>query len=96
MDENKDTPQKTAEETNVNSNNGDNQRTPSILERANQTAERLDKLNQELDSKLQRMEELAVETKLSGTAQLSEKEQPRDLSPKEYAKAFREGKITMN
>jgi hypothetical protein len=66
-------------------------RRPSMLQEAERTAARLDELNEQLEKKLQRLEELQVEQTLSGKATVNNT--AREESPEEYAEKAMRGEL---
>lgn len=69
---------------------------PTLVDEARIQADRLEKLNAELNLNIKRLEEIQTRNILGGRATAGQEPQkPKELSPQEYAKAALEGKIPL-
>jgi hypothetical protein len=86
MDEKK---ERTAED----SGNGNKPQSNTLIEAANQAAERLERANQERALLLAREEELEARRRLGGMTEMSTPVQPKVETPREYRDRILKGQI---
>ena len=81
------------ERTTENTGDGNKPQSNTLIEQANQAAERLERANQERALLLAREEELEARRRLGGVTQMSVPDKPHVETPKEYRDRILKGQI---
>lgn len=64
-----------------------------LIQKANEAAERIEKANKEMDELLKKQELLLAEQRLQGRSFAGGENQPKKMTPEEYARAAMRGEV---
>lgn len=84
---------KKPQDTQTGSGNGDKSEATSLVERASQERERLDKTLAEIKKERMRLEELKASEILGGRTSAGQQQTPKEETPKEYKERVLSGKL---